>query len=173
MRCAFLLPRAAARRILPVLSILWLGGCYTYRPIDTAAPGTTVRVQVPVTSAVASPNAAPRSESVEGHVVSNDDEIVLSVRTRRMIGAVREVMVEDTLRLRPEQISSLEVREFSSGRSIVLGVVIAGGVAAVAAAGLGLGGGDEGDPGGPGPVAAVVVSERRLFSAILRLLGGT
>lgn len=163
----------AARCALLVLSVLWLGGCYTYRPVDRPAPGSTVRLQLPVVSALASPNAAPRSESVEGDVLSYGDEVVLSVQTRRMFGAVREVIVQDTLRLRPEQISSVEVREFSSGRSILLGVAIAGGVTALAVAGLGLAGGDDGDPGDPGPVAAVVVSDRTVVSAILRLLGGT
>ena len=69
----------SARLALAVL----LGGvtaaCHTYVPVERPAPGTTVRVTVPVSSALDNGNAAPRTAGIDCDVVSIGDTLGLAV----------------------------------------------------------------------------------------------
>ena len=141
-----------------------LAGCHTYAPVQTPVVGSTVRVHVPVQSAVADRNAAPRTETVEGVVVTSGDTLALATQTRREIGAYRELTQYDTLRLGMDQMSFVEVREFSATRSIVLGAAITAvaAIAAVVAFNSSENGGEVPDPGPGEPAPAVVVSSSLL-----------
>lgn len=162
---------AVPQGLLTVMAISLLSACHTYRAVDEPVPGTTVRVHVPVASPLASRNAPPASVAVEGLVVEGGDTLVLAVTTRRELGAFRELTQYDTVYLGPEQRTGVEVREFSSARSIALGSVIAAGVAGLAAAAFGLGGGGSpDDPGNPPPAPAVVVGS--VVSAVWGVLTG-
>lgn len=147
-----------ARRALFVLvGAMAISGCYSYHPVTSAPVGSMVRVRVPVQSALNNPNRAPQSASIEGLVIQGGDTLALATETRREFGAYRELVQYDTIRLAPSQTSSIEVREFSSGRSVILGLAIAGGAGSLAAVAFGLGGGGEGSsPGGEGPETAIV-----------------
>jgi hypothetical protein len=134
----------------------FLGGCHTYRATGTPPVGSTVRVHVPVTSAL---SRAPETASVEGLLVSMGDTLTLETQTRRELGAFRELVQVDTFRLATAQAALVEVREFSTSRSVILGVVVAAGAGLAAAYAFGLGGGQTPpDPGPPPPVSAVVSS---------------
>ncbi|MDX1746417.1 MAG: hypothetical protein R3324_10810 [Halobacteriales archaeon] len=149
------------------LGVALLVGCHTYRPVESPSPGSTVRVRVPVTSALNNPNRAPDMATVEGLVVSARDTVVLAMETRREFGAYREIVQFDTVRLGPSQVRSIEVREFSTKRSALLGVAIAGTATLAALAAFGFGGGDEGDsPGDDGPVASIIATPS-LVSSLL------
>lgn len=144
--------------MLLVAAVLLLGGCYTYQVVDTPPLGSTVRVRVPVTSALDDPNTAPALVAIEGQVLEVGDTLVLARRTRREFGAFREVILFDTLRLRRAQTSSIELKEFSSGKSVMLGIVIAAGVTGLALAGFNGGGGDGETPGVDPPNPSIVVN---------------
>ncbi len=144
--------------MLLVAAVLLLGGCYTYQVVDTPPLGSTVRVRVPVTSALDDPNTAPALVAIEGQVLEVGDTLVLARRTRREFGAFREVILFDTLRLRRAQTSSIELKEFSSGKSVMLGIVIAAGVTGLALAGFRGGGGDGETPGVDPPNPSIVVN---------------
>jgi hypothetical protein len=147
-------------------------GCYVYRPVETPSPGSTVRVLMPVVSAVSGRNVADRFESVEGTLVSNGETIVLAVQTRREFGAYREVIQHDTVSFVTDQLAAVDVREFSRGKSIGLGVGIAAGLTGLAMAAFGTFG-SPGDPGGgdpPEPQPAIVVN-RSIVSWIWGLIG--
>ncbi len=144
--------------MLLVAAVLLLGGCYTYQVVDTPPLGSTVRVRVPVTSALDDRNTAPPSVAVEGAVLQVGDTLVLARRTRREFGAFREVILLDTLRLLRAQTSSIELKEFSSGKSVMLGIVIAAGVTGLALAGFNGGGGDGETPGVDPPNPSIVVN---------------
>lgn len=148
------------------VGVALLAGCHTYRTVDEPTPGTTVRVSVPVSSALSSPNSSPETADVEGHLVSAGDTLVLAVQTRRMFGIHREIMLYDTMRVAAAQASTVEVREFSTGRSIVLGTAIAAVATGAAATAFGWGGGsdDENPPEGGGPVTSIVVSPSLISS---------
>lgn len=125
--------RAAAA----VFGALFLSGCHTYLPVRSPAPGSVARVHVPVRSAVADPNAPPPTVSVEGTVLSAGDTIVLEVRTRQHFGALQEVVSENVYRVGRDEIVTMEIREFSRGRSALLGVGILGGIGFLALAAFG------------------------------------
>lgn len=148
----------------------FLSGCHTYHQVDNPPVGSMVRVRVPVTSAIAGRNAPVESASIEGMLVAADDTLTLATETRREFGAYRELMQRDTLRLARSQASSVEVREFSTKRSVVLGVVIAGvaGVSAWYAFDLGGGGDPPGGNGGEPPALSVVTPS--LLSALWGLI---
>ena len=83
---------------------------------------------------------------------------MLARRTRREFGAFREVILFDTLRLGRAQTSSIELKEFSSGKSVMLGIVIAAGITGLALAGFKGGGGDGETPGVDPPSPSIVVN---------------
>lgn len=166
---------AAFRRWRAVAALVFLGllpGCYTYRVADAPAPGAVARVHVPVFSAADDPNEARETASVEGIVVEYGDSIVLATTIRREIGAYREVSREDTLRIAVEGTTRIEVREFSRTKSVLMGGVVAGGVALLALTALGIEGGDAGDDGSGDGDRSFRVSLAGLVGFLTRLGGG-
>ncbi len=159
-------------RAVAALVFLALSGCYTYRAVETPSPGTIVRVEVPLQSAVADPNEAPEMASVEGTVVAAGDTIVLATKVRREIGAYREVVRDDTLRVALQDASRVEVREFSRSKSALLSGAILGGVVVLALAALGIEGGDAGDGSGDDGGRTFTASAGSIVSLLGRLLGG-
>ena len=161
-------------RWVPVLMLAGtvLSGCYNYRVVETPSIGSIDRVRVPVTSALDRPNAASRSASLEGQVVSAGETLLLATKSTRTYGAYREVVQFDTISLSADEMSVIEVREFSSTKSVVLGVVITAGAlaAGITAFNSAKNGGDPLRPGLPQPDAAIVVS-RSLISMIWGLIG--
>ena len=159
------------------VALLAAAGCHSYTPVSTPAPGTTVRVHIPVVSALQDPNAPPQTETIEGQVVEAGDTLVLALRTRQEYGAFREIIQYDTVRLGPDQRSGVELSEFSTGRSVALGLAIAGGATVLAVTAFGLsgeGGGpiDGGPPPPPSFTGPSVTVSNGLISGIMRLLGG-
>lgn len=158
------------RIVLLSVGVVWLAGCHTYMTVDEPTPGTTVRVSVPVSSALNARNSSPQTAAVEGRLVSAGDTLVLAVENRQSYGAYREVVLFDTLRLASTQASAVEVREFSTGRTIVLGTAIAAVATGAAAMAFGWGGSsEENPPEGGGPVTSIVVSPS-LISSLWGLL---
>lgn len=132
---------------LAVFGALLLSGCHTYLPVQSPTPGSVARVHVPVRSAVTSPNAPAPTASVEGTVLSVGDTIVLEVRTRQHFGALQEVVQENIYRVGLDEVVSIEVRELSGRRSVLLGVGLLGGIGLLALAAFG----GEFGQGGEGP----------------------
>lgn len=170
-------PGRSVRRSALCAAALVLGAltsaCHTYTPVDTARPGTTVRVRVPVISAVANRNQEPRTESVEGVVLASGDTLVLATRRRQEYGAFREIIQHDTLRLAPDQRALVEERAFSTQKSIGLGVALTGLVVGVAVAAFGGDpGSDEGIPPDPPPPPPFAVVSTSTISRVIGLLFG-
>lgn len=143
-------PLRTLRRAVPVFGVFVLSGCHTYLPVETPAPGSVARVHVPVRSALVGPGLPPRTASVEGVVIEAGDTLVLEVRTRRVIGTFNEFVQENTYRVSREDLVAVEVREFSPGRSAVLGSAILTGVAFLAIAALRGETGEAGEKNGNG-----------------------
>lgn len=151
---------------------LFASGCHTYTPVESPPLGSIVRVHVPLTSALSNPNAPPQTVSIEGRVLSASDTISLATQTRREIGAFREIVEYDTLRLDVDGLAGMEIREFSTTRSLILTTVIVGGATGLALAALNIevgGTGENGNGGGPVTLSSVVV--RGLASTVWRLIG--
>ena len=142
-----------------IASTLLFMGCHTYMPVQQPTPGTTVRVKVPLTSAVQGPNQAPETVSIEGTLIEFGDTVEVEVRDRQVYGAFREVTRLDTLRIAASGITGLDERSFSTGRSVVLGLAIGGAAAAFALTALGFeGGGSNPTPGPDGPQPSLLLS---------------
>ncbi|MCH7565569.1 MAG: hypothetical protein IH968_17290 [Gemmatimonadetes bacterium] len=111
--------------------LLAMVGCHSYTPVESPAPGAVARVTVPGRSAIEGLNMAVETASVEGVVLSAGDTIVLALRRRQQWGNAG-TMVVDTVRLTRERLSSIEVKEFSTRKSVLLGAAIAGAVTTLA-----------------------------------------
>jgi hypothetical protein len=160
-----------ARFVFLALFLLASAACHTYVPVANPQPGTTVRVRVPVTSALDNGNAAPSTASIEGTVIASGDTLLLGTTQRQEYGAYREVTRSDTLRLTRDQVLSLEEAEFSVGRTAVLTVAIVGAAVGLAFASWG-GGGDDGPiDGGPPPPQGAIVISNSFLSGVLGVLG--
>jgi hypothetical protein len=163
--------RQHLRRVVGLMGAAFLSGCYSYVPIQQPTPGMTVRVHVPVRSAMQDPNAPEPTLNVLGTVVSTGDSLVLATKNRREIGNFRTVMELDTLRVARSGISLMEEQVFSKPKTYGLTVLVtlgaAGLVAALVKAAGGRGG--EGPPGNGGTGAQIRV--RPIFQGIFGLIG--
>ena len=142
---------------LALLALLGTGGCYSYTPVQTPAPGTVVRVHVPLTSAVSNPNRPPETVDVEGTVISAGDTLVLATETRRELGTFRVLTDSDTLRMAVTGLAGMEERSFSSAKTYGLSALVVAGAAGLILAAIDAGGGSRGDsgPGGPNTSGAI------------------
>ena len=145
-------PAALAKQASALACALVLAGCYQYLPVEVPAPGSVARVRVPVVSALSDPTAPPSTVSVEGVVLESGDTLVLEVLERRRVGALRELVRENTYRVALSDLTAIEVRERAPAKSAALAsVIVAGAVylAVSALRGQSGGGGDKpGDNGG-------------------------
>ena len=149
--------------------LLTLVGCHSYTSAESPAPGSVARVRV---RAVEGSSEAGETAPVEGVVVSAGDTIVLAMRLRREWGNTSGTRRADTVRLARERLSSIEVKEAASGRSLLLGAAIAGAMTALVLTldvghieGVGAREEEEVSPGG-------TVITFPLGSIIAKLLGG-
>ncbi|HIF23157.1 MAG TPA: hypothetical protein EYQ27_14960 [Gemmatimonadetes bacterium] len=114
------------------MSLLAMTACHTYTPVESPAVGTVARVTVPVRGTTGGASAAVQAASLEGVVVNAGDTIVLAMPIRREWGDAQGVMRIDTVRLLRDQLSAIEAKRPSTGKSVLLGAAIAGGVATLA-----------------------------------------
>lgn len=144
--------------------------CYSYEPVETPAPGTPVRIQVPVNSPVVRPNQAPETMFFEGTLVSLGDTLLLATRSRREVGAFREILEFDTLRVAQSRVSLLEERLLSKPKTYAFTAVVTGGVVALGIAALNtLTGQKGGEPQPDDPRGALILNP--IFSGLLKLIG--
>ena len=165
-----LTPRHRLGAVLCV--VLTVSGCYSYRLTDEAPVGTTARLRVPVQSAIVDPNSPPGTVAIEGKIISVGDTIRFEASTRHVLGTFRDVVQYDTLSVARDGLVSIEVREFSTTKSVLLGAGIAAGTAALADAAAGVGGGDAGDhPGTEPPQTSTAVGVSVPVNVIGRWFG--
>lgn len=147
------------------VGVSFLAGCHTYHVVENPPPGSTVRVRIPVNSPL---NRPTEDVLVEGQLLDNGDTIKVATATRRQLGAYTELMQYDTLRLAADRVTAVELKEFSRGRSIALGVAMAGGATLAALLGFGwMSGGEIQNPDIP-PQTTVV--SRSLLSTVWGLI---
>lgn len=128
-----------------------LSGCYTYVPVERPAVGAPVRVKVPVRSTVGASGGQSEMVSFEGTVVSFGDTLLLGTRATQVVGAHRDFVTVDTIRVRTDQLEDLEERVLSKGRTAAFTAGIVAGGLLLATVIDGWAGGDEGDRPGDTP----------------------
>lgn len=156
-----------------MVAVIVLAGCHSYTPVETPVPGTVARVTVPLQSAVADRNAAAQTILIEGVVLEAGDTIVLASTTRRELTAFSRMIQFDTFRVARDGVVSVELREFSPGKSIALGAVITSAVVSLAISALAIDDGKAGDDSagdGTIPEGAVVISSS-LVGLVWKLIG--
>ena len=114
------------------MCLLAMTACHTYTHVESPAVGTVARVTVPVRGTNGDASAPVQAASLEGVVVSAGDTIVLAMPIRREWGDAQGVMRIDTVRLLSDQLSAIEAKGPSTGKSVLLGAAIAGGVTTLA-----------------------------------------
>jgi hypothetical protein len=164
-------PVRGSSRVLCVVGAAVLSGCYSYVPVERPAPGSVVRVKLPVRTIIARPSEAPETESLEGTVLSAADSVVLEVESRREIQRFQELTRVDTVRLARADLAALDLRTFSKPKTLGLTAFVVGATVALALVALGLGGDEQGrgPPDGGGTTGSVVVNP--IVSGVLRALG--
>lgn len=130
--------------------LLLASACYTYRPVEHPAPGTPVRVGVPLASPLTRPNQAPETVTFEGRLLSLADTVMVETRSRREMGAFREIFELDTLRVATSNITLMEERLLSKPRTYAFTAVVTAGAALLGIAAMNTLTGESGDPNPPG-----------------------
>lgn len=161
-------------RVVTLVGALALSGCFSYVPVETASPGTTVRAKLPIERPVQGSRAvAPEMVDVEGEVVSFGDTLVLATESTQMIGNFREITTADTLRVSADRLAVVEERVFSTSRTVGLTAVLtAGALGIVLAVASVAGGGDDGGNGNGGGGPAASISAGAIGGLVARLFGG-
>lgn len=144
------------QRVVAACGAVLMSGCYTYVPVEQPTPGTPVRIQVAVPSAVARPNRPPEVIPFEGTVVALNDSVFIETRSRQEVSLHREITVVDTIGAARSSLVALEERVFSKPRTLVFSAALVGaGVAIVLGVTSVTGGDDEEPPGDPPPEASI------------------
>lgn len=160
-----LLLQACALALAGVLA----AGCYTYVPVARPAPGTSVRIHVPVRSSADRPGRGVRPVSLEGRVVALSDTLVLETKSRREVGAFRQVVELDTLRVALGELSGIEERVLSKPRTYAFTAAVVGGATLLAVKALEVAGGGGGEGPGDEPPRGTVVFHQ-IVTAVLGML---
>ena len=125
-------------------------GCYTLQSASLTAPqpGTVVALDVNDAGRVAlGGTIGPEIGQIEGRLVSQEpSEYVLAVSTVRMLRGGEQVWSGERVRIGRDQVGNAYVRRFDKGRTLALGAVVVGAVAAIALSSDLIGFGREPDP---------------------------
>jgi len=117
-----------------------LAGCYTLEPArrQTPEPGSAIALDISDQGRVALGGlVGPELSQIEGRFVSMESgEYVIHVTGVRFLRGGEQGWRGETVRLKPEYVSSRYERKFSSVRTAALAAVAVGAVALVAAKGL-------------------------------------
>ena len=149
----------------------FVAGCYNYVPVENPSPGARVRMSVPVRTSVRGSNDEPESFVIEGIVISSGDTLVLESTARNQYGAFREIALVDTLRAARVDLVALDEKLYSRPKSVVLGVVVAGGIALFIGSVAGFAGGSEQDDAGDGTMPNTSVVFASVLTGLVRVFG--
>ena len=120
-------------RILGLCMVcLIVAGCFTYRPIESASPGTSIRARLTSEAAVR------RSQGLDEPILYYDgtvvaagaDSLALDMLIARNPSAFQQIEIRDTLTLARTEIQSMMGRQLSVTKSVL--VTIGAGAAAFA-----------------------------------------
>lgn len=140
-------------RLLALMALgACLAGCYTLTRSKGGVPdvGTRVAFDVNDTGRVAlGGTMGPAISQIEGRLISKENgEYIVAVSSIRLLGGGQQVWRGERVRIRPEHVSSVYERRFSTGRSVALGASVVGSVAAYLATRALTTSGSDNPPGG-------------------------
>jgi hypothetical protein len=134
-----------------------VAGCYSYQPLETPTPTSGTQVEAELTDAGSLQMAnqiGPGVISVRGEVVESDSQAVL-LALRSVMGRNEQETFwnGEQVRIPTTAVARLQQRRFATGKTLVFGGALFGGLllAAKAFIGGGEGGGGGGGGGDPAP----------------------
>ncbi len=147
-------------RWLLIPSLVALGGCYRYVPVDPAElqPGIRVRTQLSEAGMERFRElSGPGPGRIDGRLVRwAPDGLALEISAERRLAGFAPTTYFETLELAPELVVAVERRELHRVRTAgLVAAIVTGAVAAVVASGAY--GGEETDPEGSGEEPRVAV----------------
>jgi hypothetical protein len=121
------------RRIIALVCLCTfaLSGCYSYRFADQgeAVAGTDVRLRItPEEAGRLMETVRVEARTIEGSVTEGSGDNGLMIETPVLNSSPR---VYQRLHIPQQEIVDVEVKEFNTGKTVLLGAVIAAGVAAI------------------------------------------
>jgi hypothetical protein len=129
-----------ARRLAWIGTAVCLAGCYTMQPARqlTPEPGSVIALDISDQGRVALGGlVGPELARVEGRFVSVDSSAyVLRVTGVRFLRGGEQGWSGETVRIKPEHVSSRYERKFSVVRTVALSALAVGAVALMASKGL-------------------------------------
>lgn len=142
--------RRWATRVAAVVVVATMSGCYSYVRVESPTPGSTVRIDVPVRSAISGRPDPSEVVSMEGLLVSSGDSLAIEISSLKTIGNFREIRSVDTLRIARSDVGAVSIRNFSKPKTLGLAAVVIAGSTLLAVKVFGLSGGSSGggSPGG-------------------------
>ena len=136
-------------RSFRALAAVLLVGCYTFEPVQgpTPAVGTEVAFDINDAGRVAlGGSMGPEIAQVEGRLVEKvPGDYLVAVTAVHLLRGGEQVWSKEPVHIKSEYVSSVYEKKFSAARSVALGAVGVGIVAAIA--GRSLIGGGMADPG--------------------------
>jgi hypothetical protein len=140
----------AFRRFSGVLAAVLTVGCYEYEPVQgpTPAVGTEIAFDINDAGRVAlGGSMGPEISQIEGRLVEKGAaDYLVAVSSVHMLRGGEQVWAKEPVRIKSEYVSSVYEKKFSAIKSVALGAIGVGIVAAIA--GRSLVGGGSTDQGG-------------------------
>jgi len=129
------------RRLVWIGTAICLAGCYTLQPTRQSSPepGSVIALDISDQGRMALGGlVGPELAQIEGKFVGMENgEYVLHVTGVRFLRGGEQGWRGETVRLKPEYVTSRYDRKFSTARTVVLSAVAVGAVVIVATKGLG------------------------------------
>ncbi len=151
------------RRSSRVLAAVLLAGCYTFEPVEgpTPAVGTEIAFDINDAGRLAlGGSMGPEISSIEGRLIEKGAaDYLVAISAVHMLRGGEQVWSKEPVRIKSEYVSSVYQKKFSALKSVALGAVGVGLVAAIA--GRTLVGGGSPDQGGKGPPDTSQTSRRK------------
>jgi hypothetical protein len=132
------------RRSRRALAAVLLAGCYTFEPVQGPAPavGTEIAFDINDAGRVAlGGSMGPEIAQIEGRLVDKGSaDYLVAVTAVHLLRGGEQVWSKEPVRIKSEYVSSVYEKKFSAVKSVALGAVGVGVVAALAGRSL-IGGG--------------------------------
>ncbi len=140
-----------ARRTAALAALGVLMGCYTLKPVGEVEPKPGAKLAFEVNDAgrvALGGTMGPEIAQVEGLLIEKDSQgYLLAVSNVRLLRGGEQIWSGEKVRLNNQYLGPAYERRFSLGRSVGLGVIGIGGVAAIVASASLLGVGTDKNPG--------------------------
>ena len=144
-------PSVPMTRVIGTTALAFLlGGCYTMQPVGRVVPDARTKVAFDITDAgrvALGSTMVPEIDRIEGRVLSaQDSSYLVAVSTVRLLRGSVQVWSGEQVRVNPQHVSNSYIKRFDRTRSVLLGVAIVGGAAAILVTRSIIGSGND-DPG--------------------------